>query len=94
MNLLFQLEDNLTSPLLFDDVIITPSHDDFEGVYDKSLSLNWFMLALFVLGLCTCPGLLYVSWFERSGQAGPFRTILNQLVSFNMDQVRKQKLTF
>ena len=31
--------------------------------------------------------LLFVIWFERSGQAGSFRTMLNQLASFIMEQV-------
>ena len=26
-------------------------------------------------------------WFERSGHAGHYRTLVNQLVSFNLEQV-------
>ena len=34
-------------------------------------------------------GLLLITHFERSGNAGQFRTLVNQLVSFNLDQVCK-----
>ena len=36
--------------------------------------------------------LMFVIWFERSGQAGNFRTLLNQLASFIMDQVNINNL--
>ena len=33
------------------------------------------------------PSLMLVIWFERSGHAGHYRTLVNQLVSFNLEQV-------
>ena len=33
-----------------------------------------------------------VSWFERSGQAGPHRTLVNRLMSCTLDQVSSPKV--
>ena len=60
--------------------------DSFSQVYANQL-LNRFMIVLYIIGLFGCLGLSLVSWFERSGQAGPYRTLVNQLVSINLDQV-------
>lgn len=49
--------------------------------------LNWSMFLVYLLGLVCCGVLLFVSAFERSGLAGPYRTVLNQLVIFILDQV-------
>ncbi len=62
------------------------SADDFHGVYAYA-SLNWFLFAIYLLGYGSCAALAIVSWFELSGQAGPFRTLVNQLVSQNLFQV-------
>ena len=45
------------------------------------------MFLVYILGLLNCVSLSFISWFERSGQAGPFRTLRNRLVSFNVDQL-------
>ena len=54
--------------------------DYFKGVYDIPI-LNWSMIGVWVLGLGSCLTLGIVSWFEKTGQAGPFRTLVNRLVS-------------
>ena len=36
--------------------------------------------------MLSCFGLCLVAWFERSGQAGPYRTLINQLVSHKLEQ--------
>lgn len=54
-------------------------------------ALNWCMFGLYLLGLVVCLHLALVSLFEKSGLAGPHRTILNQLVALLIDQV---SLTF
>ena len=63
----------------------------FEEDYYKqayaSPCMNWCMFTTYLLGLVGCGGLALVSWFERSGQAGPYRSLINRLVSHNMDQV-------
>ena len=60
--------------------------DDFEKVFANQ-TLNYTMLGLYFLGYFGCAGLLFLSWFERSGQAGPYRTLANRLVSYTLDQV-------
>ena len=60
--------------------------DAFEGVFFSPV-LNWSMLALYTLGLVSCAFLGLISWFEQSGQAGPYRTVINQLVSKSLNQV-------
>ncbi len=46
------------------------SSDFFGGVYSNQLII-WSMFLLYSLGLFSCFGLKLVSWFERTGQAGP-----------------------
>ena len=41
---------------------------------------------IYSLGLLACVGLGMMIWFERSGQAGPYRTLVNQLVSYRIEQ--------
>ena len=60
-------------------------HDDFAGVY-SNLYINFAMLFIYSLGFVACIGLGMVIWFERSGQAGPYRTLVNQLVSYRIEQ--------
>ena len=58
----------------------------FEYVYSNPF-LNYSMVPLYVLGVVSCFGLKLVSWFEKSGQAGPHRTLVNRLMSLTLDQV-------
>ena len=60
--------------------------DFFENVYSDSL-LNGCMIAVYLFGFIGCAGLILVLWFERSGLAGPYRTLVNQLASQNIVQV-------
>ena len=66
------------------------NEDHFKGVYEMPI-LNWSMIGIYLLGLISCTGLRLVSWFERSGQAGPYRTLVNQLMSITLDKVRSLK---
>ena len=72
-------------------VIFNTSHnlkdDFFYQIYSSPL-INWSMIGIYLLGLISCAGLRLVSWFERSGQAGPYRTLVNQLMSITLDKVR------
>ena len=63
--------------------------DFFHGVWSNQ-ALNKAMGFVYFSGLIFCIGLLFVSWFERSGEAGPFRTLVNRLVSFMLDQVKNK----
>lgn len=49
-------------------------------------AMAWATFGVYLMGLITCGFLGMVSVFERSGLAGPYRTVLNQLVSFIIDQ--------
>ena len=65
--------------------IPTIQTDFFEKAFENWL-INLLAVLVYVIGLIGIAGLLFVIWFERSGLAGPFRTLINQLVSFNLDQ--------
>ena len=72
-----------------DSLILKQDHnsfDDFEGAYAFPI-LNWLMFAIYLCGFVSCIVLAIVSWIEISGQAGPFRSLVNQLVSQNLFQV-------
>ena len=60
--------------------------DFFTGIYD-SPKLTMAMVMTYILCTFCMVGIGYVIWFERSGQAGHFRTLVNQLSTFNLDQV-------
>ena len=62
--------------------------DAFEDVFEnKYLCLG--MAGLYLVGISSCGMLVLASWFERSGQAGPYRTLLNRLGTLNVEQVSK-----
>ena len=61
--------------------------DFFAGIYENQI-VKWSIGITYFLGLFGCIALRFIIWFERSGQAGHFRTLVNQLVSYNLEQVR------
>ena len=62
---------------------MSASPDFYLEIYSNQY-VNFVLVGLYFLGLFACLGLAFVIWFERSGQAGPFRTVLNQIVSQNI----------
>ena len=60
--------------------------DFFAEVYSDP-RIVFGMVMLYLIGLGGVLGLVIIIWLERSGQAGPFRTLVNQLVSFNYEAV-------
>ena len=62
--------------------------DFFHGVFE-SINMKFLVLGTYSFGTLGILGLLLITHFERSGNAGQFRTLVNQLVSFNLDQVCK-----
>ena len=58
----------------------------FPGLY-KRPDIRAAMFTTYMVTLCGISGLVFIHWFERSGQAGHYRTVINQLISFNIDQV-------
>ena len=66
--------------------IFTESVDDFASVYSNTY-LNTASILLYIIGMLSCAGLCLVSWFERSGLAGPYRTLKNRLFIFCLEQM-------
>ena len=60
--------------------------DFFEEVYSEPI-LKWIMVGFYFLGFFAIVGLGIVTWFERSGEAGPYRTLINRLTSNNIEMV-------
>ena len=58
----------------------------YEDIF-SSVPLKIVKVFIFLFGFVCCVPLAIVSWFERTGQAGPHRTLINRLVSYNMHQV-------
>lgn len=64
------------------------TEDFFHGVFE-SINMKFLVLGTYSFGTLGILGLILITHFERSGNAGQFRTLVNQLVSFNLDQVCK-----
>ena len=64
------------------------TQDFFHGVFE-SVSMKFLVLGTYGFGTLGILGLLTIVHFERSGNAGQFRTLVNQLVSFILCQVCK-----
>ena len=60
--------------------------DFFEEVYSEPI-LKWIIVGFYFLGFFAIVGLGIVTWFERSGEAGPYRTLINRLTSNNIEMV-------
>lgn len=60
--------------------------DCFAGVFENPW-IKAAMFSLYLFGILGCFGLKFIVWFERSGQAGHYRTLVNQLNSFNLDHM-------
>ena len=80
------LEQNTFCALEYDEE--ATFENAFQGVYEGPY-LKGTIIVTFILLMIGCIGLGFVLWFERSGQAGPYRTLINQLVSYNIEQVSK-----
>ena len=65
----------------------TISEDYFAEIYsDKIVTIS--MVLTYSIGLVPTFGVMFIVWLEKSGQAGPYRTLINQLVSCNYQSVR------
>ena len=81
---IFFVDENINSSQIFSAI---KEVDFFGGIYENQI-VSWSMVITYFFGLFECMALRFVIWFERSGQAGNFRTLVNQLVSFNLEQVK------
>ena len=80
----FQLENDIDFSNYF-DIEIDPG-DYFEPIFG-SIFVKLCFFFTYMIGLVAAMFIGVVIHFERSGQAGHFRTLVNQLVTFNLDQV-------
>ena len=62
------------------------SSDFFAGLY-QSPEFKAAMVLTYMVCIFCMVGLGLVIWFERTGMAGNYRTLVNQLSTFNLDQV-------
>ena len=60
---------------------IHPIEDYFIGVYGNSVIKSCFLFS-YLIGCCGIIGVPIVIWFEKSGEAGNYRTLLNRLSSY------------
>ena len=56
----------------------TENENAFQGLY-KRPDIRTAMFMTYMVTLCGISGLAFIHWFERSGQAGHYRTVINQL---------------
>ena len=80
--------------MLLNEIVNISHHwddDYFKEVFSTPI-INWTMILIWILGLASCVFLGIVSWFEKTGQAGPFRTMVNRLFSCIIDQVSSRYL--
>ena len=87
----------LTNQSQYFDVIVTlenktffKQEDFFAGIYED-WTIKTFVILFHIISLFSVGGLVLILWFERSGYAGHFRTLINQLSSFNIEQVSPKK---
>ena len=69
-----------------DETNLVNRPDFFQGVYQDPYFKILALLTYLITYLCVFM-LLFVLYFERSGQAGHYRTLLNQLTSLNNDNM-------
>ena len=58
--------------------------------FEDGFSSPWLKFSMVLAYLINClsnGGLCFVVWFEVTGRAGPYRTVVNKLVSFLIIQV-------
>ena len=82
--------------MLLNEIINISHHrgdDYFREIFSNPI-INWTIILIWLLGLVSCVFLRIVSWFEKTGQAGPFRTLVNRLFSCIIDQVGSPYLLF
>ena len=60
--------------------------DQFSGLFDDHFIKITLLLSYF-LAYLSLPAMGLVIWFEISGQAGQYRTMINKMTSYNLGQV-------
>ena len=78
------------------DQIYEVNKESFD-FFEDGFSSPWLKSSMVLAYLINClanGGLCFVVWFEISGRAGPYRTLVNKLVSFLIIQVFNMFLNF
>lgn len=70
-----------------------PEQDYFEPLFSNS-TMNVAAIVAYICGYFGIFMVGIVIWFERSGLAGSYRTLLNILSTFVLEQVRAKPLLF
>ena len=79
---------NNTSLLHFEnkEKFLNDETDHFAKVYESPILKLAFGISYALACFCAVC-IISVIYYERSGHAGHYRTLVNQLASFNLDQV-------
>jgi len=64
-----------------------PIKDPFQEMFEENQVLTWFVWIFYHTGIISWIGLVFISWFERNGLAGPHRTLPNMLAASKYDQL-------
>ena len=75
-----------------DDDQLYEINKDTSDFFEDGFSSPWLKSSMVLVYLINClsnGGLCFVVWFEVTGRAGPYRTLVNKLVTFMMIQVHK-----
>ena len=62
------------------------TEDFFAKTFEDSF-INLVAASIYLLGCIGVCAMVFVIWYERSGRAGPYRTLVNQVVTFNLEQL-------
>ena len=79
-----------------DDDQLYEINKDTSDFFEDGFSSPWLKSSMVLVHLITClsnGGLGFVVWFEVTGRAGPYRTLVNKLISFMIIQVSSYKKT-
>ena len=80
-----------------DDDQLYEINKDIPDFFEDGFSSPWLKSSMVLVYLINClsnGGLAFVVWFEVTGRAGPYRTLVNKLVSFMIIQVSSYKKPF
>ena len=75
------------SAVLFEVEDPTRQLDHFEALYSDPV-IKWISIVVYLVGFASFAVLAALIWFERTGMAGGYRTLNNQLTSMMVEQVK------
>ncbi len=63
------------------------SSEDFFAKTFEDPFINLVSACIYLLGCIGVSAMVFVIWYERTGRAGHYRTLVNQIVTFNLEQL-------